>query len=97
MKTCDFYRSDDILTNTAIRAYSLTLWKIWKYMIISTQLSNNSLISLNDVWWAPMMGLKKSEREPTFDFGRGHLGSRGPFLESPGNFSGPKSNIQIEM
>ena len=21
----------------------------------------------------------------------------GPFLESPGNFSGPKSNIQIEM
>ena len=23
--------------------------------------------------------------------------SRGPFLESPGNFSGPKSNIQIEM
>ena len=22
---------------------------------------------------------------------------RGPFLESPGNFSGPKSNIQIEM
>ena len=53
MKTCDFYRSDDILTKTAIRAYSLTLWKIWKYMIISTQLTNNSLISLNDVWWAP--------------------------------------------
>ena len=78
MKTCDFYRSDDILTNTAIRAYSLTLWKIWKYMIISTQLSNNSLISLNDVWWAPMMGLKKSEREPTFDFGCGHLGFQGP-------------------
>ena len=23
--------------------------------------------------------------------------SRGPFLESPGNFSGPKSNIQIEI
>ena len=44
MKTCDFYRSDDILTKTAIRAYSLTLWKIWKYMIISTQLTNNSLI-----------------------------------------------------
>ena len=22
---------------------------------------------------------------------------RGPFLESPGNFSGPKSNIQIEI
>ena len=40
MKTCDFYRSDDILTKTAIRAYSLTLWKIWKYMIISTQLTN---------------------------------------------------------
>ena len=44
MKTCDVYRSDDILTKTAIRAYSLTLWKIWKYMIISTQLTNNSLI-----------------------------------------------------
>ena len=53
MKTCDFYRSDDILTKTAIRACSLTLCKIWKYMIISTQLTNNSLISLNDVWWAP--------------------------------------------
>ena len=25
------------------------------------------------------------------------MGSRGPFLESPGNFSGPKSNIQIEI
>ena len=24
-------------------------------------------------------------------------GSRGPFLESPGNFTGPKSNIQIEI
>ena len=24
-------------------------------------------------------------------------GPRGPFLESPGNFSGPKSNIQIEI
>ena len=23
--------------------------------------------------------------------------SRGPFLEIPGNFSGPKSNIQIEI
>ena len=23
--------------------------------------------------------------------------NRGPFLESPGNFSGPKSNIQIEI
>ena len=23
--------------------------------------------------------------------------SRGPFLEGPGNFSGPKSNIQIEI
>ena len=25
------------------------------------------------------------------------VGSRGPFLESPGNFMGPKSNIQIEI
>ena len=25
------------------------------------------------------------------------LGDWGPFLESPGNFSGPKSNIQIEI
>ena len=25
------------------------------------------------------------------------LGARGPFLESPGNFTGPKSNIQIEI
>jgi len=25
------------------------------------------------------------------------LASRGPFLESPGNFSGPKSNIQTEI
>ena len=24
-------------------------------------------------------------------------GPRGPFLESPGNFTGPKSNIQIEI
>ena len=24
-------------------------------------------------------------------------GSRGPFLESPGNVSGPKSNFQIEI
>ena len=24
-------------------------------------------------------------------------GARGPFLESPGSFSGPKSNIQIEI
>ena len=24
-------------------------------------------------------------------------GAWGPFLESPGNFSGPKSNIQIEI
>ena len=23
--------------------------------------------------------------------------ARGPFLESPGNFTGPKSNIQIEI
>ena len=23
--------------------------------------------------------------------------SRGPFLQSPGNFTGPKSNIQIEI
>jgi len=26
-----------------------------------------------------------------------HMRSSGPFLESPGNFSGPKSNIQIEI
>ena len=26
-----------------------------------------------------------------------HRRSRGPFLESPGNFTGPKSNIQIEI
>ena len=26
-----------------------------------------------------------------------YLETRGPFLESPGNFSGPKSNIQIEI
>ena len=26
-----------------------------------------------------------------------HLSLWGPFLESPGNFSGPKSNIQIEI
>ena len=25
------------------------------------------------------------------------LEARGPFLESPGNFTGPKSNIQIEI
>ena len=25
------------------------------------------------------------------------LKARGPFLESPGNFSGPKSNIQIQI
>ena len=24
-------------------------------------------------------------------------GPRGPFLENPGNFTGPKSNIQIEI
>ena len=34
-------------------------------------------------------------------FHRGGLGEvllpRGPFLESPGNFTGPKSNIQIEI
>ena len=28
---------------------------------------------------------------------KGETGGRGPFLESPGNFSGPKSNIQIEI
>ena len=28
MKTYDFYRSDDILLKTAIRAYALTLWNI---------------------------------------------------------------------
>ena len=26
-----------------------------------------------------------------------NIGFWGPFLESPGNFSGPKSNIQIEI
>ena len=26
-----------------------------------------------------------------------HGMTKGPFLESPGNFSGPKSNIQIEI
>ena len=26
-----------------------------------------------------------------------HFRVRGPFLESPGNFSGPKTNIQIEI
>ena len=25
------------------------------------------------------------------------VGAQGPFLESPGNFSGPQSNIQIEI
>ena len=25
------------------------------------------------------------------------LGARGPFIESPDNFSGPKSNIQIKI
>ena len=40
---------------------------------------------------------------PSFDNANGHLcqewflRSWGPFLESPGNFSGPKSNIQIEI
>ena len=28
--------------------------------------------------------------------GGNRFSSRGPFLESPGNFTGPKSNIQIE-
>ena len=28
---------------------------------------------------------------------RERLGTRGPFRESPGNFTGPKSNIQIEI
>ena len=27
----------------------------------------------------------------------GSYKTRGPFLESPSNFSGPKSNIQIEL
>ena len=31
------------------------------------------------------------------DTGDTFSGSWGPFLESPGNFSGPKSNIQIEI
>ena len=29
--------------------------------------------------------------------GRSREGTRGPFLESPGNFTGPKSKIQIEI
>ena len=29
--------------------------------------------------------------------GEGPGGGWGPFLESPSNFSGPKSNIQIEI
>ena len=32
-----------------------------------------------------------------FDIFLTTFGVRGPFLESPGNFSGPKSNIQIEI
>ena len=31
------------------------------------------------------------------DLPEGFLRYRGPFLESPGNFTGPKSNIQIEI
>ena len=31
------------------------------------------------------------------ELGSGLQNIRGPFLESPGNFTGPKSNIQIEM
>ena len=32
-----------------------------------------------------------------FSRGQKTFRARGPFLESPGNFSGPKSNIQIEI
>ena len=32
-----------------------------------------------------------------YDSTQGIYLSKGPFLESPGNFSGPKSNIQIEI
>ena len=34
---------------------------------------------------------------PVLAVGPNVIVSRGPFLESPGNFSGPKSNIQMEI
>ena len=40
-----------------------------------------------------------AEKKPTADKikTRVSAGPRDPFLESPGNFTGPKSNIQIEI
>ena len=45
------------------------------------------------LWW----GWKSLKENQLSILGVVIWGSRGPFLESPGNFSGPKSNIQIEM
>ena len=38
--------------------------------------------------------LRSNLSKDNINFG---LKARGPFLESPGNFSGPKSNIQIQI
>ena len=46
----------------------------------------------------------KKKKKPGLKFNPGLVltgfrttGPRGPFLESPGNFSGPKSNIKMEI
>ena len=41
--------------------------------------------------------ITKSEQLPYLAYVRAFLRTRGPFLESPGNVSGPKSNFQIEI
>ena len=40
-----------------------------------------------EYWYDPALEIEQEDVQQ----------SRGPFLESPGNFSGPKSNIQIEI
>ena len=52
-------------------------------------------------WWESNHRAGASFKKRSWDiYGFGQLmayGSWGPFLESPGNFTGPESNIQIEI
>ena len=80
------------LIQTAHRVWSLS--KVWQTL---DRLSNLTLLPHQTKIGVPNWFRRRSFSALNLSVRFGGIGSWGPFLESPGNFTGPKLNIQIEI
>ena len=66
--------------------------------VVETSITVNNKSPIQDFFHPDDQTQPTFEMTPGFKpFTENKTVARGPFLESPGNFTGPKSNIQIEI